>query len=126
VPGYAVAALVATLGLVGLLVQGRTPFAVTGLAPFLQGSYASVLDGTARARLARLERAIDAWIVTHGVPPSSLDALVRAGLADPSHLVDPWGRPFRYEPGPRGYLLSAVDESGASRADATLDRRGGL
>jgi hypothetical protein len=126
VPGYAVAALVAALAVAGLLVQSRRPFAVTGLAPFLQGSYASLLDGTARARLARLERAIDAWIATHGAPPSSLDELVRAGLADPSHLVDPWGRPFRYEPGPRGYLLSAVDDSGASRADATLDRRGGL
>jgi hypothetical protein len=126
VPGYAVGALVAALGVAGLLVQSRTPFAVTGLAPFPQGAHASLLDGTARARLARLERAIDAWIATHGAPPSSLEDLVRAGLADPSHLVDPWGRPFRYEPGPRGYLLSAVDDSGASRADATLDRRGGL
>ncbi len=126
VPGYAVAALVAALAVAGLLVQSRTPFAVTGLAPFLPGVYAAVLDGTARARLARLERAIDAWTSTHGAPPPSLDDLVRAGLADPSHLVDPWGRPFRYEPGPRGYLLSAVDDSGASRADATLDRRGGL
>jgi len=126
VPGYAVAALVATLAVAGLLVQSRRPFAVTGLAPFVQGAYAAVLDGTARARLERLERAIDAWTATHGAPPSSLEDLVRAGLADPSHLVDPWGRPFHYEPGPRGYLLSAVDDSGASRADATLDRRGGL
>jgi hypothetical protein len=125
-PGYAVAALVAALALAGLLVQSRRPFAVTGLAPFVQTAYTSVLDGTARARLARLERAIDAWTATHGAPPSSLEDLVRAGLADPSHLVDPWGRPFHYEPGPRGYLLSAVDDTGASRADATLDRRGGL
>jgi len=126
VPGYAVAALVAALALAGLLVQRGRPFAVTGLGPLVDGAYASVLDGAARARLARLERAIDAWTATHGAPPSSLDDLVRAGLADPKHLVDPWGVPFHYEPGPRGFLLSAVDESGASRSDATLDRRGGL
>jgi hypothetical protein len=124
--GYAVAVLVAALAVAGLLVQSRTPFAVTGLGPSLQGAYASLLDGTVQSRLARLERAIEAWSATHGAPPSSLDDLVRAGLADPSHLVDPWGRPFRYEAGPRGYLLSAVDASGAARADATLDRRGGL
>ncbi len=126
VPGYAVAVLVAALAVAGLLVQSGRPFAVTGLGPFLEGPYASLLDGTARSRLARLERAIEAWTATHGTPPSSLDDLVRAGLADPSQLSDPWGRPFRYEAGPRGYLLSAVDASGAARADATLDRRGGL
>jgi len=126
VVGRAVAALVGALALAGLLVQGRTPFAVTGLAPFLKDECAAVLDGAARARLARLERAIDAWTATHGTPPASLDDLVRAGLADSSQVVDPWGRPFRYEPAPPGYLLSAVDDSGASRADAILDRRGGL
>jgi len=126
VPGYAVAALVGVLALAGLVVQSRSAFAVTGFGPFLRAAYEAVLDGTARARLARLERAIDAWTATHGAPPSSLEDLVRAGLADPSQLVDPWGRPFRYEPGPRGYRLSAVDDSGAARADATLDRRGGL
>jgi hypothetical protein len=125
VPGYAVAGLVAALALAGLVVHSGRPFAVTGSGPFLAGTYASVLDGTARERLARLDRAIEAWTATHGAPPGSLEDLVRAGLADPSHLVDPWGRPFHYEPGPRGYILSAVDESGASRADATLDRRGG-
>jgi hypothetical protein len=125
VPGYAVAVLVGALALAGLAVQSRRPFAVTGLGPFTQTADQSVLEGAARARLDRLERAIDAWAATHGAPPPSLEELVRVGLADPSHLADPWGRPFRYEPGPRGYLLSAVDESGASRPDATLDRRGG-
>jgi hypothetical protein len=126
VPGYAVAALVAALALAGLAVQGRAPFAVTGLAPFPGGSYAALLEGTTRWRLARLERAIDAWRANHGAPPAALEDLVSAGLVDKLHLLDPWARPFHYEPGPRGFLLSAVDESGASRADATLDRRGGL
>jgi hypothetical protein len=124
-PGYLVATLVVALGLAGLAVQCRSPFAVTGLSPVLSGSYTGVLEGATRSRLARLDRAIAAWSATHGAPPSALEDLVRAGLVDRSHLVDPWARPFRYEPGPQGYLLSAVDESGASRADATLDRRGG-
>jgi hypothetical protein len=125
VPGYVVAALVVALALAGLAVQRRSPFAVTGLSPALSGSYEGVLEGAARSRLARLERAIEAWRATHGSPPAALEDLVRAGLVDRSHLVDPWTRPFRYEAGPEGYLLSAVDESGAGRADATVDRRGG-
>ena len=125
VPGYAVAGLVVALGVAGLAVQCRSPFAVTGLSPVLSGSYTGVLEGATLSRLARLDRAIEAWSATHGAPPSALEDLVRAGLVDRSHLRDPWARPFHYEPGPHGYLLSAVDESGASRADATLDRRGG-
>ncbi len=124
-PGYVVAALVVALGVAGLVVQCRSPFAVTGLSPFLGRSYVGVLEGATRSRLARLERAIDTWRATHGAPPSALEDLARAGLVDRSQLRDPWARPFHYEPGPHGYVLSAVDESGASRADATLDRRGG-
>jgi hypothetical protein len=108
------------------VVQRRTPFAVTGLPPLLDRTYAALLDGAARARLSRLERAIDAWSATHGAPPATLEDLVRAGLADPSQLLDPWARPFRYEAGPRGYRLSLPDDSGASPADAPSDRRGGL
>jgi hypothetical protein len=125
VPGYVVAGLVVALALAGLVVQRRSPFALTALPPVLQGSYVAVLEGATRSRLARLERAIEAWSATHHAPPAALEDLVRAGLVDRSYLLDPWARPFHYEPGPGGYLLSAVDESGASRADATLDRRGG-
>jgi hypothetical protein len=124
-PGYVVAGLVVALGLAGLAVQRRSPFAVTGLSPVLGSSYEAVFEGATQSRLARLERAIEAWRATHGATPAALEDLVRAGLVDQSHLVDPWGRPFHYEAGPQGYLLSAVDESGASRGDATRDRRGG-
>jgi hypothetical protein len=124
-PGYVVAGLVVALGVAGLAVQRRSPFAVTGLSPVLGSAYEGVLEGATQSRLARLERAIEAWKATQGGPPAALEDLVRAGLVDRSYLVDPWGRPFHYEPGPQGYLLSAVDESGASRGDATRDRRGG-
>jgi hypothetical protein len=116
---------VVALALAGLVVQRSSPFAVTGLPPSLWRSHAGLLEEATRSRLARLEHAIGAWRATHGAPPPTLEDLVRAGLADPSYLLDSWARPFHYEPGPGGYLLSAVDESGESRIDATLDRRGG-
>jgi hypothetical protein len=125
VPGYAVAGLVSALALAGLLVQHRAPFAVTGLDGLLPGSYDVVKDGVLRSRLARLERAIEAWRVTHGRPPASLDELVAAGLVKPEYLQDPWGRPIGYEVTATGYRLSASDESGASRPGLTLERRGG-
>jgi hypothetical protein len=125
VPGYMVAALVVSLALAGVLVQRRSPFAVTGLPSVAHRLDAALLEGAARARLARLERALEAWSATHGSPPGTLEDLVRVGLVDRSYLLDPWSRPFRYETGAGGYLLSAVDESGASREDATVDRRGG-
>ena len=105
--------------------QRRSPFAVTGLAPLLERSYAVLATASTRSRLARLERAIEAWQATYGAPPATLEELVRAGLVDQAYLLDPRARPFHYEPGPTGYLLSAVDDSGASRPDATVDRRGG-
>jgi len=125
VPGYAVAALVSALALAGLLVQRRAPFAVTGLDSMLPGTYDVVSDGVLRSRLARLERAIEAWRATHGRPPTSLDELVAAGLVQPGYLLDPWARRIRYEADASGYRLSASDESGASRPGLTLDRRGG-
>jgi hypothetical protein len=125
VPGYVVAGLVLALALGGLVVQRRSPFAVTGLSPVLQRSHAALVEGATRSRLARLERAIEAWRANHGAPPATLEELVRADMVDRSYLLDPHARPFHYETGPKGYLLSAVDDSGDSRADATIDRRGG-
>jgi hypothetical protein len=124
-PGYAVTALVSALALAGILVQHRAPFAVTGLGRVLPGTYDVVRDGVLHARLWRLERALEAWRVSHGRPPAALDELVGAGLVEPSYLVDPWGRPIRYQADASGYLLSASEESGAGRPGTTVDRRGG-
>lgn len=125
VPGYLLAGLVLVLSAAGLVVQSGSPFAVTGLSPALSRPCEAVLEGATRARLARLESVVEAWRGGHGAPPSALEDLARAGLVDRSQLVDARGRPFRYEPVPGGYLLSAVDDVGASRPEATVDRRGG-
>ena len=124
-PGYVVALLVLGLAGAGVVAQYRSPFAVTGLASALQPYYERVMDGVTLARLARLDRAIQAWQAAHGSPPPTLEDLVRVGLVDRSYLRDPWQRPFHYVPGPRGYLLSAVDEGLRARGDATVDRRSG-
>jgi hypothetical protein len=124
-PGYAVAALVVALALASVFVQRRNPFAVTGLPPMLARTYGLLEDGVMRERLSRLSRAVEAWRASHGSLPPTLEDLAKAGLVDRSYLLDPWRRPFHYEPGSHGYLLSAVDEGGRSRPDATLDRREG-
>ena len=124
-PGYGLAVLVAVLALVGLLVHHGAPFAVTGLGSVLPGTYDVLREDALRSRLMRLERALEAWRVTNGRPPATLDELVQAGLVPPAYLVDPWSRPIRYEADATGYLLSAGDASGASRPGTTIDRRGG-
>jgi len=123
-PVYVAGALALVLAAAGIAVNGGRPFAVAGLPAALPRSYELLQDGMTRSRLVRLSRAIEAWRATSGSSPATLEDLVRAGLVDRSYLLDPWRRPFHYEAGPRGYLLSAVDEAGRSRPDATLDRRG--
>jgi hypothetical protein len=123
-PGYAVAALVSVLALAGLAVQLRAPFAVTGLGPVLPGTRDVVRDGVLSARLARIERAVEAWRATHARPPAALDELVEAGLVERAWLVDPWSRPILYEADARGYVLRASEESAGGRPGTVLDRRG--
>jgi hypothetical protein len=125
VPGYAVAGLVAVLALVGLLVHRDAPFAVSGVGDVPTGSYEVLREGALHARLMRLERGVEAWRATYGKPPGTLEELVQAALVPASYLQDPWARPIRYEADGAGYVLSARDESGAARPDATVDRRGG-
>ncbi len=122
-PGYVAVALIVVLAAAGAFVQRSNPFAVTGLPPMLGRTYGLLEDGVMRARLSRLSRAIEAWRASRGSMPPTLEDLAKAGLVDRSYLLDPWRRPFHYESSPRGYLLSAVDERGRSRPDATLDRR---
>lgn len=125
VPGYAVALLVLLLSLAGLAAQVGSPFAVTGLRPVVGRGVELLSASVTWSRLARLDQAIRAWESTYGVLPQTLEELVQAGLVDRSYLWDPARRPYHYEVGPSGYLLSAVDDAGESRAGLILDRRTG-
>ncbi len=124
-PGYAVAVLVILLAAAGLAAQYSAPFAITGLRPRVGRGFELLRDSVTWSRLARLDQGIRAWRATYGAAPQTLEELVLAGLVDRSYLWDAARRPFHYEVGPTGYLLSAVDDAGASRAGLILDRRSG-
>jgi hypothetical protein len=124
-PGYAVATLVVLLAAGGLLARIASPFFVTGRPPAVEQGWALFLDGVTWSRLARLDRAIQAWEATYGALPQTLQKLVEAGLVDRTYLYDAARRPIHYEISPGGYLLSAVDAAGQLRPDVVLDRRKG-
>lgn len=124
-PGYVVAALVVLLAVLGILARLGSPFAVVGLPSALPRAEDLARDSILRDRLTRLDRAVEAWRARDGRSPGTLEELVAAGMVDRSYLLDPWRRPFHYEAEGEGYLLSAVDERGRNRSDATLDRRAG-
>ena len=121
-PGYVVVALVLLLAAAGISAQLRSPFAVTGLAPWLQTAYSRLLDGAGLARLHRLDRAVQAYYLMKGSVPQRLEDLVSAGLLDAAFLSDTRSRPFHYEPGTNGYLLSAVDDRGKTLAGSVIER----
>jgi hypothetical protein len=66
------------------------------------------LDGdtkemAARGHIAEIEREVRAYKVSKGDYPRDLDTLTqpqgdRAGPLEPLDLIDPWGRPYVYEP----------------------------
>ncbi len=121
-PGYAVVALVLLLAAAGIFAQQKAPFAVTGLAPWLQGAYSRLLDGADLARLRRLDRAVQAFHLMRGALPSRLEELVSAGLVDGSYLSDRHARPFHYVPNGNTYLLSAVDDHGKTVPGSVIER----
>ena len=121
-PGYLAAALCVLLAAGGIFLRRTTPFAVTGLAPLLRGSYDLVLDAASAARVERLDRAILAYQLAHGTAPPTLEVLVAEGLADRAYLHDPWARPYHYALTENGYLLSGVDDSGKATPGTVVER----
>ena len=51
----------------------------------------------ARLRIGRLRQVLRQYFLSEIEYPAALDGLVRAGLAQPGDLTDPWGKPFGYE-----------------------------
>jgi hypothetical protein len=121
-PGYILAAAALALALVGVSARLGTPFAVVGLAPYLQSSYDRMLESVRYSRLERLDRAVLAYHLAQGTTPSTLEEVASRGLVDRSYLKDPWARPFHYALTATGYLLSAVDDGGKKIASTTIER----
>ena len=121
-PGYVVAAAALALALVGISARLATPFAVVGLGPYLQSTYALAVDGVSASRLERLDRGVLAFHLAEGATPSTLEEAAARGLVDRSYLKDPWARPYHYALTSNGYLLSAVDDAGKKIPATTIER----
>jgi uncharacterized protein DUF4388 len=113
-PGYVMGIVALALAVAGILAQRGSPFAVVGLPPLFKGSYDLLMQGVSTVRLERLDRALLAYHLNHGMVPHTLEDLVTEGLVDRSYLKDPWARPFHYALTENGYLLSGVDDTGRS------------
>ncbi len=122
VVGYAIAAVALALALAGAAFQLKAPFGVVGRPPLLHDTLELYLEAASRARLDRLDRALEAFRLANGTPPGTLDDVVAAGLVDKSFLKDPWARPYHYEVAGQGYALNAVDDAGKA-IDGTLIQR---
>jgi hypothetical protein len=121
-PVWGALAVVGLVALVGIFVQLRTPFAVTGLSPLLRSSQRLLLDDVSHTRLQRLDRAVQAHLLIHGAPPRTLAEVAKNGLVDPAYLEDAWARPFHYALTQDGYLLSAVDDAGRPDRTRLIER----
>jgi hypothetical protein len=110
--GYILISAATVLSLLGLALQATTPFGVITRPALLKKNL--LPDGVTHARLERIDRAVVAFHLVHGVLPGSLSELVDEGLLDRRFLVDAWSRPYHYETTENGggYVLEAVDEHG--------------
>jgi Domain of unknown function (DUF4388) len=121
-PSLLAALVVVAVAAIGVIAHLETPFAVTGLPPFLKGSYTLLLEGVSHTRLERLDRAIVAFYLARGGLPRTLEELASLGLVDRSYLKDPWARPYHYALTQNGYLLNAVDDSGKATPGTQIER----
>ncbi|UCF66502.1 MAG: DUF4388 domain-containing protein [Acidobacteriota bacterium] len=90
---------------------GNAPLALPGTAA--PSSWLAETAGLDRlrttissARLNRLEQALRLYYLDRGTWPSRLEQLVQRELIPRSLIVDPWGRPYRYEVSPTGYRVA--------------------
>ncbi len=116
------AALLAA-GLAALLAAGAVaaPRLLVLPYPWQDGERALVAAGQRASLFAKLDRAAKTFFLLEGRFPETLGQLRRRGLLAPSDLVDPQGRPLRYEAGPDGYALGADAARGSIRGNFQLD-----
>ncbi len=76
-----------------------------------------------RERIERIERAMRVFYFDLGGLPERLESLTGAGYLRPADLLDPWGRPYRYEVWPAGYRIVGFDPGGQPAAELVLQHR---
>ncbi|PYS97589.1 MAG: hypothetical protein DMF50_00135 [Acidobacteria bacterium] len=77
------------------------------LAPLAGATQVETIEGAiGRSRLLRVDFAIQIYYLLNRGYPAELHYLVTSQILKPDAIVDPWGRPFRYEVQPGGYALS--------------------
>jgi hypothetical protein len=118
--GYLLMGAAAVLSLLGVFVQAKSPFGVISRPPVFDARL--LWQGVSHSRLERLDDAIVAFHLIHGVAPGSLEELVDEALVDGSYLQDPWSRPYHYALTDAGYLLNAVDDLGKMVPGTLIER----
>jgi hypothetical protein len=89
--------------------------------PWQAGERAAVESGQRAALLAKLDRAAKTFFLLEGRFPETLAQLRARGLLAPADLLDPQGRPFRYEPGTESYVVDSTAAGGSIRGNFQLD-----
>jgi Type II secretion system (T2SS), protein G len=82
------------------VMYGACVLALLGIGYSYLGYGAKPLDPVvaARADVKKLEKAVNAYCITHGDYPPTLDTLVGAGTVGPGGLTDPWKHEYLYDP----------------------------
>jgi hypothetical protein len=86
--------------------------AVPYLTPLMrQEEVRSIRDSITRGRMQRIDFAIQVYYLRNRGYPETLARLVTEHLLKPAAILDPLGRPFRYEVLPGGYRISFSPEN---------------
>src|SRR4029078_12535327 len=121
-PGYVAIAAALVLAAGGVALNLRSPFAVLGVSHYLKPRSDRLLEGVSRSRLERLDRAIVAYVLSNGAPPSTLEEGASSGLVDRTYLHHPRAGASHHDITGTGYLLSATDEKGKTVAGSMIER----
>lgn len=124
--GFSLAELMVVIVILGLL--------VSVVAPNVFGYLFKGQEASVRTNLIALSNAIDAYSLSNGSAPDSLDMLVEPDESGVKYLqrktipMDPWGNEYVYEPpsGGEEYRLYSMGEDGSvggegKARDLTLD-----
>lgn len=119
--GHALALLVGALALLSastMRFNPLTPWALEG-----ESAASERLRGFAsRARIERIDQALQAFYLDFGSVPDELAILPRTGYLGPADLLDSWGRPYAFERTSAGYRIAGLDGEGRVRPEIEVRR----